>query len=89
MFDTSSYQPTKCVHEVPGMILLQVYLYTHSLLRGVNFEVLPLGSHALSPTMLSLLGTFVELLIWNSFQCRRHIFWGGGDFFNILKSSSL
>jgi hypothetical protein len=28
--------------EVPSMILLQAYLYTYSLLRGVTFKVLPL-----------------------------------------------
>jgi len=53
--------------------LLQAsYLYTHSVLRGVTFEVLPLSSCALSPTMLPLLETFPELLLWNSVQCRRH-----------------
>jgi len=36
------------------------YLYTHSLLRGVTFKVLPLSSYALSPTVLSLLETFLE-----------------------------
>jgi len=34
------------------------YLYTYSLLRGVNFEVLLLNSYALSPTMLPPLETF-------------------------------
>jgi len=55
------------------MILLQAYLYTYSLLRGVIFEVLILSSYALHLTMLSLLEIFLELLLWNSFQCRRHI----------------
>jgi len=58
------------------MILLQAsYLYTYSLLRGVTFEVLPLSSYALNTMMLPLLETFLEFLLWNSFQCRRHIFW--------------
>jgi len=64
----------RCGYEVTGMILLQAYLYTYSLLRGVTFEVLPLSSYALSPMMLPLLETFLEFLLWNSFQCRRHIF---------------
>jgi len=34
------------------MFLLQAYLYTYSLLRGVIFEVLPLSSCALSSMML-------------------------------------
>jgi len=51
------------------------YLYTCSLLRGFNFKVLPLSSYALSPMMLPLLETFLELLLWNSFQCHCHIFW--------------
>jgi len=38
------------------------------LLRGVTFQVLRLRSYALSPTMLPLLETFLELLLWNSFQ---------------------
>jgi hypothetical protein len=67
---------TKCGYEVPGMILLQTYLYTYNLLRGVTFEVLPLSSYVLSPTILSLLETFLELLFWNSFQCHHHIFFG-------------
>jgi hypothetical protein len=54
-------QDTRCDYEVPGMILLQAYLYTYSLLRGVTFEVLSFSSHALSPLILPLLGTF-----WNS-----------------------
>jgi hypothetical protein len=46
---------TRCGYDVPGMILLQAwYMYTHSLLRGVIFEALPLSSYALSPVMLPL-----------------------------------
>jgi hypothetical protein len=55
------------VCEVPGMILLQAYL------RGVTYEVLPMSIHALSPMMLPPLETFLELMLWNSFQCC-HIF---------------
>jgi len=52
------------------MILLQAYL-----LRGVTFEVLPLGSYALSPVMLPLLETFLELLLWDNFQwCCHYLF---------------
>jgi hypothetical protein len=65
----------RCGYEVPGMILLQACLYTYSLLRGVTFEVLPLSSYALSPTILPLLETFVELLLCNCFQCHYHFFW--------------
>jgi hypothetical protein len=50
-----------CGYDVPGMILLQAYLYNYSLMRGVTFEVLPLSSYALSPMMLPLLEHF-----WNS-----------------------
>jgi len=46
--------------------------------QGVTFEVLPLSSYALSPTMLSLLETFLEFLLWNSFQYCHHILGGGG-----------
>jgi hypothetical protein len=53
----------RCYYEVPGMILLQAYLYAYTLLRGVTFEVLPLNSHALSPSMLPLLETFSGLLL--------------------------
>jgi len=66
----------RCSYEVLGTILLQnSCLYIYSLLRRVTFEVLPLNSCALSPTMLPLLETFLELLLWNSFQCRRHVFY--------------
>jgi len=58
----------------PEWFLLQAYLYAYSLLRGVIFEVLPLHSCALSSTMLPLLETFLEFLLWNSFQWHRHIF---------------
>jgi len=68
------------------MILLQAYLYVYSLLRVVTFHVLPFSSCALSPRMLPLLETFLELLLWNSFQCHHYI---SLDVFNILKSSSL
>jgi len=39
---------TKCGYEVPGMILLQAYPCTYSLLRGVAFDILPLSSYAVS-----------------------------------------
>jgi len=58
------------------MILLQVYLYTQSLLRGINFIVLPYSNYALSSMILPLLETFLELLLWKSFQCHCHIFFG-------------
>jgi len=64
---------TKYSYEVSRMILFQAYLYIYSLLRGVTFEILPLISYAISPTMLPLLETFFEHLLWNSFQCCRHI----------------
>jgi hypothetical protein len=56
---------TRYGYDVPGMVLLKAYLYTYNILRGgVNFKVLPLSSYALSPTMLPLLETFLELLLW-------------------------
>jgi len=63
-----------CSYEVPGIILLQAYLYTYSLPTGVTFEVTPFRGYEINPAMLPLLETFWELLLWNSFQCRRHIF---------------
>jgi len=65
---------TRCGYEVPGTILLQPYLYTDSLLRGVTFKVLPLSSYVLNPMMLPLLETFLELLLWNSLQYHCHFF---------------
>jgi hypothetical protein len=64
----------KLDYEVPGMTLLTECLYRYSPLRGITFEIPPLSSYALSPTMLPKLETFLELLLWNSFQ-GRHIFW--------------
>jgi len=84
MFHTE-YVSTWCGYEVPGMILLQIYLYNYSLLRGLTFELLPLCSYAPSPMMLPLMETFLELLLWNSFQYNHHLF----VVFSILKSSSL
>jgi len=34
----------RCGYKVLGIILLQAYLYTYCLLRGVTLEVLPLSS---------------------------------------------
>jgi hypothetical protein len=62
-----------CGYEVLGIILFQAFLNSHSLLRGITFKLLPLRKYVLSPTMLSPLETFLELLLWNSFQRRRHI----------------
>jgi hypothetical protein len=53
----SSWRNARFGYEVPETI------YTYNLLRGVNFEVLPLSSNALGTTMLPLLGTFLELLL--------------------------
>jgi len=50
---------SRCGYEFPGMILLQVYLYTYSSLTGVTFELLPLGSYKLTPVMLPLFETLV------------------------------
>jgi hypothetical protein len=77
---------TSCGYEVTGIILLQAYLFHYSLLRGVTFEVLPLSSYALSPTMLPQLETCLELLMWNRFQCHDTLFLDG---FSNLKFSSL
>jgi len=50
------------LYYVRGMTLFQAScLYTHSLLREVTFEVLPLSSYTFSPTMLLLLETSFEL----------------------------
>jgi hypothetical protein len=68
-------QYTRCGNEATGMILLQAHLYKNGLLRGVTFEVLPLSSYALSPVMLSLLETFLELLLWNSLRYHCHFYW--------------
>jgi hypothetical protein len=57
------------------MILLQAYPYTHSLLRGVTSEVLPMSSYALSPTMLPLLETFLELCDATDFSAVVTFFW--------------
>jgi hypothetical protein len=46
-----------------------------SLLREVNSEVLPLNIYAQSPMMMPVLEIFLELLLWNSSKCRRHIPW--------------
>jgi hypothetical protein len=55
-------QHTRCGYDkVSGTTLLQAFLYTYNLLRGVTFKVLPLGSHELSPLMPPLLNIF-----WNS-----------------------
>jgi len=48
------------------MILLQAHLHTYSLLSGITFKVLPWSSCALSPPMLLLTETILELLLWNS-----------------------
>jgi hypothetical protein len=59
----------RCGYEVPGMILLQAsYLYTHSLLRGITFQALPLGSHALGRMMLPLLETFLNSCCGTAFS---------------------
>jgi len=56
-------------------ISLQAYPYTYSLLREITFKVYPLSNYALlSPIMLPLLETFLELLLWNSLQCCHHMF---------------
>jgi len=43
-----------------GTILLQTYLYTYSLMRGVTFEVIHLSSYALRPTT-PMLETFSDV----------------------------
>jgi len=48
---------TRCGYEIPGMTLLQAYVCTCSVLRGIIFKVLPLSSCELSRTLLPLLET--------------------------------
>jgi len=84
--DFPSVVNTTCSYNVTRIISLQTYLYSsYSLLKGVTFKVLPLSSYALSPVMLPLLGTFLKLLLWNSFQSHHILL----DVFITLKSSSL
>jgi hypothetical protein len=68
------------------MILLQAsFLYTHSLLRGVTFELLPFSSYVLTPTMLpATVGNVSVTRIGEQLSVlSSHFFW---DIFNILKS---
>jgi hypothetical protein len=51
----------------PERFHCKAHLYSYSLLRGVTFEVLLLSRYVPSPTILPLLETFLELLLWNSF----------------------
>jgi hypothetical protein len=51
-----------CGYEIPGIIFLWPYLYTHSLLREFNLKVLPLSSYAISPIMVPAIA--VELILW-------------------------
>jgi hypothetical protein len=53
----------RCGSEVHEIILLQAYLYTYSLLRGVTFEVILLSNYAHSPMLLSLLETFLNPVV--------------------------
>jgi len=62
----------RCGYEAPE--IMQAFVYTYSVRRGVTFKVLPLSSCALCPIMLPLLVAFLELLLWNSFQCCCPIF---------------
>jgi hypothetical protein len=48
----------RCGYEVTGTILLQAYLYTYSLLRGIVFNILTMRSYALSPVMAASVGNF-------------------------------
>jgi len=73
---------THCRSSGGGYEVLIIFFYFASipvyfqLLRGVTFEVLFLSSYVLSSTMLPLLETFFELLVWNSIQCHQHTFFG-------------
>jgi hypothetical protein len=52
-----------------------VLTFTHDVVE-VFCVVTPciVSSYVLSSTMLPLLEIFLQLLLWNSFQCNRHIF---------------
>jgi hypothetical protein len=64
----------RCGYEVS----LQTYLHTHSLLRGVTFEVLHFSSCALSPTMLPLLEIFFGTPVVEYISVSSLVFFGGG-----------
>jgi len=55
-------------------IIASMPAHLDNLLIGVTFRVLSLSSYVLSLTMLSLLETLLELLLWKSFQYHHHIF---------------
>jgi hypothetical protein len=72
-----------------AMKVLEWFYYEQTCILMAYWEispVLPLSSYVLSPMMLPLLETMLELLLWNSFQWHHHIFL---DVFRIIKSSSL
>jgi len=77
---------TRFSYELPKMILLKAHLSTHSLLRGVIFEVFPFRSYAISPAMLPLLETFLGLLSGIPFNAVNTFFM---YVFSILKSTFL
>jgi len=53
--------------------------------RG-HFHSTPLNSYTFSATMSPLLGTFLELLLQDSFQCNRQIFFGCLQYPKIFRS---
>jgi len=67
------------------MILLQSYLYTYSLLSGVNFQVISLSTYALSIMMLPMVETFFRTPVAELSLSPSHFL----NVFNILKSSPL
>jgi hypothetical protein len=85
---------TRCGYEVPGMILLQTYgtCILKAYWEGSHFKYSPwTAMHLAQRCCLPLLETFLELLLWNSFQCHRHTLFGClqcPDLFVPLKQTS-
>jgi hypothetical protein len=66
----------RCIYEVPRIILLQIFLYTYSLVSGATFNVVHLSSHTLSPVMLPLLETLWNPSFKTTFNAAVIFFWG-------------
>jgi len=59
---------TRYCYEVLGMILLQAYLCNYSFRDGSPSKYSPVSAYAISPTMLPLLETIFEILLWKTFS---------------------
>jgi hypothetical protein len=72
IYNLTLHKNSRHGYSVPGITLLQILLFTYSLLEVITITAGSLKSYTLNPVVLPQVETFMELLFRDNLQCCHH-----------------